>query len=70
MTVEIVGRITGIDTIAVGKSIHEVERLVKIYGDGRWRKLKGTAQIQLKDGTVCMAEIHWYKAHGIGEKRI
>jgi hypothetical protein len=68
VTFEIVGRITGIDTIAVGKSIHEVERLVKIYGDGRWRKLKGTAQIQLKDGTVCMAEIHWYEAHGIGKK--
>jgi len=46
----------------------KVERLVKIYGDGRWRKLKGTAQIQLKDGTVCMAEIHWYEAHGIGKK--
>ena len=40
----------------------------KNYGFGRWRKLKGTAVIQLEDGTVCQAEIHWYEAHGIGRK--
>ncbi|VXD17280.1 Regulatory protein RecX (fragment) [Planktothrix serta PCC 8927] len=40
----------------------------KNYGSGRWRKLKGIATIQLEDGTMCEAEIHWYEAQGIGQK--
>ncbi len=27
---------------------------------------KGTARIRLNNGMSCMAEIHWYEAHGIG----
>jgi hypothetical protein len=34
----------------------------------RWRKLKGIAQVRLKDGTVGEAEVHWYEAPGIGKK--
>jgi hypothetical protein len=34
----------------------------------RWRKLKGIAQVRLKDGTVCEAAVHWCEAHGIGKK--
>lgn len=30
--------------------------------------MKGIATIELADGTVCKAEIHWYEAHGIGRK--
>jgi len=48
----------------------EVARLQKFYSTGRWRKLKGIAKIQLPDGTICKAEIHWYEAHGIGKKEI
>ena len=33
---------------------------------GRWRKLKGVASVELRDGTVRLAELHWYEAHGIG----
>jgi hypothetical protein len=66
----ILGEIQGIETIAVGNSIRELERLRKVYGSGRWRKLKGIATIQLEDGTVCRAEIHWYDAHGLGKKEI
>lgn len=68
MQFNIVGEIDEITTIAVNRSIRELERLQKTYGLGRWRKLKGIATIQLEDGTVCKAEIHWYEAHGIGRK--
>jgi hypothetical protein len=34
----------------------------------RWRKRKGTATIKLTDGTIRLAEVHWYEAHGIGAK--
>jgi len=43
-------------------------RLSKVYGKGRWRKLKGIARVEFSDGTICHAEIHWYEAHGIGAK--
>jgi hypothetical protein len=39
---EIVGDITEIETIAVGKGIRDRARLQKHYGKGKWRKLKGT----------------------------
>jgi hypothetical protein len=68
MKFEIIGEIADIETIAVGSSIGEVARLRKVYGAGRWRKLKGMATVCLSDGTICEAEIHWYEAHGIGRK--
>ena len=65
---EVVGRITNVETIAIGSAIREAIRLRKIYGPGRWRKRKGIARVRLWDGTECKAEIHWYEAHGIGRK--
>jgi hypothetical protein len=41
-----------------------------VYGNGRWRKLKGIALIELSNGTTRRAELHWYEAHGIGRKEI
>lgn len=41
--IEVISVITDIETIAVGRSIRELTRLQKIYGRGRWRKLKGVA---------------------------
>ncbi len=70
MYFEILSKITNIETIAIGRSIRELKRLEKIYGKGRWRKLKGIAKIKLPNGTVCLAEIHWYEAHGIGKKEL
>jgi hypothetical protein len=35
---------------------------------GRWRKRKGIAVVQLRDGSARMAELHWYEATGIGLK--
>ena len=65
---EIIGDITNVETIAVGKSIHVLERLKKVYGDGRWRKLKGVARVKLPDGTICKAEVHWYEMSLVGRK--
>lgn len=70
MNFEILDEIHDIEIIAIGSAIREVERLREVYGSGRWRKLKGIATIQLDDGTVCEAEIHWYEAHGIGKKEL
>ena len=58
------------ETIAVGGKIREIERLRKIYGRGRWRKMKGVAIVRLPDGTASPAEVHWYESHGIGRKEL
>jgi len=68
MDFEIVGAVTSIETIAVGPAIHDLPRLRRRYGKGRWRKLKGIARVRLLDGSVHRAEIHWYEAHGVGKK--
>jgi len=49
---EIIGQIDEIKIIAVGTSIRDLAYLKKIYGSGRWRKLKGKAHIRLPNGNV------------------
>jgi hypothetical protein len=68
--IEVIGRIARPETIAAGNAIRELGRLEKAYGAGRWRKRKGEATVGLPDGTVCLAEVHWYEAHGIGRKEL
>ncbi len=68
MHFKVVGPIENVELIASGKAIRERKRLWKAYGKGRWRKLKGNAEVEFPDGTMCHAEIHWYEAHGIGAK--
>ena len=68
MRFDILGDIGDIETIAVGRGVHIRRHLERIYGRGRWRKMKGIATVQLSDGTVCEAEIHWFEAHGIGRR--
>jgi hypothetical protein len=70
MHFKFLGRLTEVETIASGSSIRELPRLRKIYGRGRWRKRKGIAKVQLSDGTICRAEVHWYEAHGVGRKEL
>ncbi|MGH7713275.1 MAG: hypothetical protein ACREOG_18450 [Gemmatimonadaceae bacterium] len=60
------GPITQVETFAVGTQIRELARLRRRYGSGRWRKRKGVAEIELPDGTLRRAEVHWYEATGIG----
>lgn len=68
MDFEIIGEIARLETIATGRGVRDRARLRKQYGQGRWRKLKGVARVRLVDGTIRLAEIHWYEAHGIGKK--
>jgi hypothetical protein len=70
MNFEIIGDITEVETIAIGGSIRDIARLRKMYGKGRWRKLKGVARVRLRSGRVRLAELHWYEAHGIGRKEM
>ncbi len=52
--------------IASGHRIRMLAWLRRLYGKGRWRKLKGEALVELADGSLVRAELHWYEAHGIG----
>jgi len=67
MRFKTVGKITEIETFAVGSQIRDLEYLQKAYGKGRWRKPKGVAMIELSNGKIRYAEPHWYEAHGIGQ---
>lgn len=60
------GPITGVEVIAIGRRIHLLSLLRRLYGRGRWRKLNGRALVELPDGRVVWAELHRYEAHGIG----
>lgn len=70
MKFEIVGDVAQIETIAVGSHIHDLAYLQKVYGYGRWRKLKGIAFVKLPNGNIRHVELHWYEAHGIGREDI
>ena len=70
MHFEIIGTISDVQTIAVSRNIRILSLLQKRYGKGRWRKLKGVANVRLNDGTIRISEIHWFEAHGIGKKKM
>jgi hypothetical protein len=68
MRFKILGTVDEIEKVAEGRSIRILPYLNKTYGRGRRRKLKGVATVELEDGTIRIAEIHWYEAHGIGKR--
>ena len=68
MHFEILGELSDVGTFATGSGIREVARLRRTYGRGRWRKRKGVARVRLLDGSIHLAEIHWYEAAGLGRK--
>ena len=68
MNFEISSEITDVGTIAVGSRSRDLARLRRMYGKGRWRKLKGVAIVRLVNGRIRKVELHWYEAHGIGKR--
>ncbi len=68
MNFEVIGKITDVEIIAAGSSIRILPVLRRRFGKGRWRKLKGIARVRLYDGTIRLAEVHWFEAHGIGKR--
>ncbi len=70
MRFEVLGEIRQIETIASGHGIRVLDRLVREFGRGNWRKLKGFATVRLDNGRVVDVELHWYEAHGIGKRKL
>jgi hypothetical protein len=70
MQYEILGEISEVETFATASGIREIARLRRVYGRGRWRKRKGIARVRLADGSIHLAELHWYEAAGIGRKEL
>ncbi len=71
MDFELVGPISHIEIIAIGPRIREVARLKRVYGRGRWRKLKGVALVRITaSGETFRAEVHWYEASGVGRREL
>lgn len=70
MKFEVLGDIADSETIAVGPGIRMLPVLRRLYGKARWRKLKGVATVRMFDGTIRVAEVHWFEAHGIGKKKM
>ncbi len=70
MPFEILSEITDIQTIAIGGRIRDIMRLRRQFGMANWKKLKGSVTIRLQSGRICLAEIHWYEAHGKGKKKL
>jgi hypothetical protein len=68
MDFKIIGELAEVETIASGRGVRDRARLRRQYGAGRWRQLKGVASVRLIDGTIRLAEVHWYEAHGVGRK--
>ena len=64
------GPLTGIETIAINRSVRELQNLKKLFGPGRRRKLKGFASAHFENGMIFRAELHWYEAHGIGKRKM
>jgi hypothetical protein len=54
--------------IAQGPSLRVRALLIKAYGPGRWRKLKGVATVRLANGQIRRVELRWYEAHGVGKR--
>ena len=67
MSLQVIGNITGVETIAEGSGIRERQRLIKQYGRGNWKKKKGIAEVQIANDSRARVELHWYEAHGIGK---
>ena len=65
---KLLSEIRNFETVASGRGVHIRRYLERVYGRGRWRKMKGFATVELEDGTIGEAEIHWFEAHGIGRK--
>ena len=68
MKFEILGEVQNAETIATGHGIRDLAILIKRFGRGNWRKLKGFATVRFANGTTADAELHWYEAHGIGKR--
>lgn len=62
--------IENIEIIAKHFGIKELNNLREKFGGENWRKLKGNAFVELTDGQIRYAELHWYECHGVGKRKM
>jgi len=55
-----------VETIAAGASIREIRILRKKLWCGEVAEKEGHRANKTSKCILCVAEIHWYEAHGIG----
>ena len=71
MNFEVVGDITAIETIAVGSAIYDLPRLKRLYGKGRWRKMKGQAPERPSPaGRTALVRGPWSRKEGTEAKAL
>ena len=70
MWFRIVSDIRDVESIAAGGSVRERARLRKADSGRRWHKIKGIATVEIPDGWIGEAEVHWYESHGIGRREM
>jgi len=70
MFFKIVGKIREVETISTGHGIKNLSRLNRLYGKANWRKSKGICLVELENGDILEAEVHWYEGHGVGKKEV
>jgi len=58
--------VIGLDTSIVVRLLCGEPR--KLYGRDRWRKMKGTAKVSIKNVGIYRVELHWYEAGNLGKK--
>ena len=67
MDFELVGDITDVETIAAGHGIRDLPRLRRLYGNGYWRKMKGSARM-LRNGRIRSLNCTGMKRAGSAKK--
>ena len=67
MDFEIVSEIAEIETIA-GQGSSRPQSSSKVLWWYSLAQAKGVAQVRLANGTIRLAEVHWYEAHGVGKR--
>lgn len=67
---ELYGEITKAETIVRGPSIRELPQLRKRLAEVVGENEKELPMFRLRGGTIRLAEVHWYEAHGIGKVRM
>jgi hypothetical protein len=55
----IVSEIESTEVIAKGRGIHSLRQLRASFGGSNWRKMKGVATVELDNGALRRAEVHW-----------
>lgn len=53
----ILSPIADVEVIAAGVGVRDRTRLRRLYGPGRWRKMKGVVRTRLHNGDVRVAEL-------------